>query len=242
MTHPTEMNKFQRDAAKRGVKPTERTKSWGAEQTAKATAPCTATSRFGKPNLPAERKLAPATPATPSIVINGRKYTDPKLLEAKAAMEQDKTDAAHEAKVRSRTFAMQQDPASIRALFAGWMEARKGQFYPTPFNMENMIRALGSVIAQSGDAASVALLDEVFTFLNANNYLEKAIRRRGEPAALLYPEYVPPVAAIVAPVGAPHRVNTPAEITLPEGQDAKTMPFDELKKLVRAGYKPEARQ
>jgi hypothetical protein len=133
---------------------------------------------------------------------------------------------------------MQQDTASIRALFAGWMAVRK-QFYPTPFNVENMTRALGSVIAQSGDAVSVALLDEVFTFLNANNYLEKAIRRRGEPAALLYPEYNSPVAATVAPIGTPHRVNVPAEITLPEGQDAKTMPFDELKKLVRAGYKPE---
>ncbi|MGA8410094.1 MAG: hypothetical protein WB680_23175 [Candidatus Acidiferrales bacterium] len=171
---------------------------------------------------------------TPAIVINGRKYTDPKLLEAKAAMEQDKTDAAHAAQVRSRTLAMAQDSASIRALFEGWMTARKGQFYPTPFNMENMTRALGSVIAQSGDAVSVALLDEVFTFLNANNYMEKAIRRRGEPAARLYPEYTPPVAATVAPVGAPRPV--PVEITLPEGQNAKTLPFDELKALVRKNY------
>jgi hypothetical protein len=239
-----DMNRFDKAAAARGAKKTDRTESWGQSQTKKALSPADmGHNRFGKPNLPAERKLAPATPAAPAIVINGRKYSDPKLLEAKAAMEQDKTDAAHEAKVRSRTFAMQQDPASIRALFAGWMEARKGQFYPTPFNMENMIRALGSVIAQSGDAASVALLDEVFTFLNANNYLEKAIRRRGEPAALLYPEYVPPVAAHVAPVGTRIPVHVPAaEIILPEGQDAKTMPFDELKKLVRAGYKPEARQ
>jgi hypothetical protein len=238
----TTMNRFQRDAAKRGVKATERTKSWGAEQKEKALAPAdSGNNRFGKPNLPAERKLAPATPAAPAIVINGRKYSDPKLLEAKAAMAQGKTDAANTAKVRSRTLAMAQDTASIRALFEGWMASRK-QFYPTPFNVENMTRAMGSVIAQSGDAVSVALLDEVFTFLNANNYLEKAIRRRGEPAALLYPEYNSPVAAAIAPVGAPHRVNVPAEIALPEGQDAKTMPFDELKKLVRAGYKPEARQ
>ena len=237
-----DMNRFDKAAAARGAKKIDRTESWGHAQTKKALSPADmGHNRFGKPNLPVERKLAPATPAAPAIVINGRKYSDPKLLEAKAAMEQHKTDAANKAKIRSRTLAMAQDAASIRALFEGWMAVRK-QFCPSPFNVENMIRALGSVVAQSGDAVSVALLDEVFTFLNANNYLEKAIRRRGEPAARLYPEYVPPVEATVAPVGAPHRVNAPVAPTLPEGQDARTMPLDELAKLVRAGYKPEARQ
>jgi hypothetical protein len=235
----TTMNKFQRNAAKRGVKATERTKSWGAEQKEKALAPADAgNNRFGKPNLPAERKLAPATPAAPAIVINGRKYSDPKLLEAKAAMEKGKTDAANTAKVRSRTLAMAQDTASIRALFEGWMASRK-QFYPTPFNMENMTRATGSVIAQSDREMSVALLDEVFEFLQANNYLEKAIRRRGEPAALVYPEYIPSYAANTVPVGAPHRVNVPAEIPLPEGQDARTMPLTDLRAAVRKTWKPE---
>lgn len=238
MTHPTEMNKFQRDALKRGVKPTERTKSWGAEQKEKATAPAISTSRFGAPNLPKARDLAPATATTPAIVINGRKYTDPKLLEAKAAMEQGKVDAAHAAQVRSRTLAMAQDSASIRALFEGWMTARKGQFYPSPFNVENMTLALGSVIAQSGDAVSVALLDEVFGFLNANNYLEKAIRRRGEPAALLYAEHVPEVQA-VAPVAARARIQPPSEPGLPEGQDAKTMPLADLRAAVRKTWKAE---
>ena len=197
--------------------------------------------RFGKPNLPAERKLAPATATTPAIVINGRKYTDPKLLEAKAAMEQGKTDAANEAKVRSRTLAMAQDTASIRALFEGWMAVRK-QFYPSPFNMENMSRALTSVMLQGDEPMSVKMCDDVFTFLSTNNYLEKAIRRRGEPAALLYPEYIPPVETNVTPVGLPRRASVPDEPILPAGQNAKTMPFEELKKLVRAGYKPEARQ
>ena len=242
MTHPTEMNKFQRDAVKRGVKATERTKSWGAEQKDKALSPADrGENRFGKPNLPAERKLAPATPAAPAIVINGRKYSDPKLLEAKAAMEQGKTDAANTAKIRSRTLAMAQDTASIRTLFEGWMASRK-QFYPTPFNVENMVRATGSVIAQSDRVMSVALLDEVFEFLQANDYLEKAIRHRGEPSARLYPEYIPPVEANVAPVGLPRRASVPDEPILPAGQNAKTMPFEDLKRLVRAGYKPEARQ
>jgi hypothetical protein len=237
---PTTMNRFQRDATKRGVKATERTKSWGAVQKDKALALADQRrNRFGAPNLPKDRKLEAAAAAqTPVLIINGRKYTDPKLVAAKAAMEQGRTDASHAAQLRNRTLAMQQDLASIKALFEGWVVSQKGRFYPSPFNMENMSRALGSVIAQSDRVMSVELLDEVFEYLKTHNYLESAIRRRGEPMALRYPEYVPPV----APAGARVPVHVPAEPTLPEGQDARTMPLDELAKLVRAGYKPEARR
>lgn len=242
MTHPTEMNKFQRDAAKRGVKPVGRDKSWGAQQTEKATAPATATSRFGAPNLPKARDLAPATVTTPAIVINGRKYTDPKLLEAKAAMEQGKVDTAHAAQVRSRVTVVQNDIASVRALFEGWMATHKA-FYPSPFNLTNMMRALESVMYQQDRAASVALFDEVFTWLHANGYLEPAQRFRGQPSARVYPEYVLPVTSSHTPTGAFIPAGPViAEPTLPDGANAKTMNFEELKRLVRAGYKPEARQ
>ena len=232
-----DMNRFDKAAAARGAKKIDRTESWGHAQTKKALSPADmGHNRFGKPNLPAERKLAPATATTPAIVINGRKYTDPKLLEAKAAMEQSKVDDARAAQMQSRVTALSHDPASLRALVEGWMAVRK-QFYPTPFNIENLSRALTSVMLQGDEPLSVALLDEVFEFLSANNYLEPAIRRRGQPSARLYPEYV---TAAVTPAGAPRPTVTP--VTLPEGQDARTMPFEELKRLVRSGYKPEARQ
>ena len=236
-----DMNRFDKAAAARGAKKRDRTQSWGKEQTAKAQQGANPQhNRFGAPNLPKDRQLeAAAVAQTPALIINGRKYTDPKLIDAKAAMAQGKIDAAHAAQARSRTLAMAQDTASITALFEGWMASRKGQFYPSPFNMENMSRALGSVIVQSDRVMSVALLDEVFEYLTAHNYLESAMRRRGEPAALVYPEYNSPVAAPVAPVGTRIPVHSQAELTLPEGQDAKTMPLDDLRKIVRATYERE---
>jgi hypothetical protein len=227
-----EVNRFEKAAAARGVKKADRTQSWGKEQTAKALQGANQQhNRFGAPNLPAERKLAPATAQAPALVINGRKYTDPKLIDAKNAMEQGKVDAARVSKIRSRILALQQDSASIRALFEGWMHVRQ-QFYPSPFNMENMSRALTSLILQGDEPMSVKLCDDAFAYLTANNYLEKAIRRRGEPAARLYPEYIPPVEESVA---APEPVRH--VVTSEERAQFKSLTFDEHAAAARALYK-----
>ncbi len=233
-----DMNRFDKAAAARGAKKIDRTESWGASQKKKALSPADAGhNRFGKPNLPKERDLSAASAPAPRRTLNG-KIESLDVAAARAAMEQGKIDAAHAALVRSRFNAVAQDTKSCAMLFEGWA-ARKTEFYPSPFNRESMTRAVSHVMQVSGREFGVALLDEVFDHLVANNFLEARIRYRGGRPANMYPEYVPEGRA-VAPTAPIRRVV--AEPTLPEGQNAKTMPLDELAKLVRAGYKPEGRQ
>ncbi|MGH9684456.1 MAG: hypothetical protein ACRD4S_12710 [Candidatus Acidiferrales bacterium] len=185
-----EMNRFDKAAAARGVKKSEREKSWGQQATDRAQLAQGQTSRFGKANLPKERNLQPSAEQKPSIVINGRKYTDPKLIEAKQAVEQEKADRANEAQLRNRVSALSQSKASLQALLVGWLKSTPS-FFPSNFNVTSLSNAVTKVVATDGREVSVELFNEVFEWLTANNYLEKIMRRRGEPAPQMFPEYKP---------------------------------------------------
>jgi hypothetical protein len=242
MTHPTEMNAFQRNNAKRGVKPSEREKSWGTELKEKALAPATqGRNRFGSSTLPTERKID--VPVTRVQRTSGGTIMDAKTLEAKAAMEEGKKDAVKTASIMKTAGAIATDPATVQAFAIGWMQSTP-TFYVTPFNALSLKNAVEEMIVKTGRPLGVELFNECAEWLLANNHLETAAeRKRGQvmaAAPTVYPAYNPPAAPIRIPIGKPVSVRptvTPA--VLPEGADARTMPMDELRRAVRATYKPE---
>jgi hypothetical protein len=134
--------------------------------------------------------------------------------------------------------------ATITAIVNGWKTQTPNglSYFDSAFNHRNMtlrVREqfeLGHLIQWSVEA-----LDEAFTFLLANNYLETpfktaAIHPRGQSAPKPYPYVMPEEAAEEAERERIEDIHKTTE----EIERAFSLPFDDLQKEVRYGFKSTA--
>jgi hypothetical protein len=230
---PTTMNRFQRDAAKRGVKATERTKSWGAEQKDKALAPADqARNRFGAPNLRTPAANAPQTLPTVQRTASGT-LMSPELIAARDA------EQGRRAKIKADTARPKYQQPSVMDLEAIALAfvARHSTpqaadyFFNSPWNRTMLERCVAHNVAAGNIGYDSLGLDAAHKVLLEGGYYEAERRVRGTAAPREYPPFVG-----AEETQAPKMLN--ANITdSKENARLRSMPLDELAKLARAGYK-----
>lgn len=230
---PATMNKFQRAAAKRGVKATERTKSWGAEQKEKALAPADqGRNRFGAPNLRKPAAIVPQTLPTVQRTAGGT-LMSPELIAAR--------DAEQERRARIKADAArpkyQQPSAMDLAAIAQAFAARHSNpqavdyFFNSLWNRTMLDRCVAHNVAAGNIGYDSVGLDAAHKVLLDGGYYETERRVRGTAAPNEYPPFVG-----VEEVQ-PSKI---ANANVPDSQEQarlRSMPLDELAKLARAGYK-----
>ena len=205
----------------------------------------------GKKSLAAVR---PATPKIAGLPENAKGPWNAKREEANprtaSGVTLDKTTAELKAAsdadraARRGTSAAAISPSAREDADAIWQTwLRKHDFYVTEFNLTNFVNwictqeALGAIF-------SVALLDAGARWLKENNYFEAPPptepRKRGDMSHTLPPPHVYPH-FVSDEEQAEHdadRAAAIAEHNEAERQEALNMNFNNLKALVRAGFKP----
>jgi hypothetical protein len=182
----------------------------------------------GKPVAAPVVEVAPVQ----TIRINGRVYTDPKLIAAKQASDAAKAQAAN-AKVRDAQFAaIADDSETSEAVVSMWL-IQHPEFIQTDHNITSLQNALTEFLSKTRQAISIPILNDVFSHLFSNNFLESARPLRGQPVARLYPAWEDTDSA--QPV-AQRRINAQV-ITAEERQALRNVPLADLAKQVRAGYR-----
>ena len=230
---PTEMNKFQRDAAKRGVKATERTKSWGTEQKEKALAPADqGHNRFGAPNLRKPVATAPQTLPTVQRTAGGT-LMSPELIAARDAEQkrraQIKADAARPKFQQPSVMDLEAIAAAFAARHSNPQAA--DYFFNSLWNRTMLDRCVAHNVAAGNIGYDSLGLEAAHKVLLEGGYYEAERRVRGTAAPREYPPYVG-----VEEAQAPKTLNG----TVTDSQERarlRSMPLDELAKLARAGYK-----
>jgi hypothetical protein len=230
---PTTMNRFQRDAAKRGVKPKDHTKSWGAGQKEKALAPADqGRNRFGAPNLPKPAGIAPQTLPSAQRTAGGT-LMSPELIAARDA------EQGRRAKIRADAARPKYQQPSVMDLeaIALAFAARHSNpqaadyFFNSLWNRAMLERCVAHNVAAGNIGYDSLGLDAAHKVLLEGGYYEAERRVRGTAAPREYPPFVD-----VEETQAPKILN--CNVTDSQEQARlRSMPLDELAKLARAGYK-----
>jgi hypothetical protein len=233
---PTTMNRFQRNAAKRGVKATERTKSWGAEQKEKALSPADqGRNRFGAPNLRKPVATAPQTLPTVQRTAGGT-LMSPELIAARDAEQirraQIKADAARPKYQQPSLLDFEAIVQAFPARHSNPLAA--DYFFNSLWNRTMLERCVAHNVAAGNIGYDSLGLDAAHKVLLEGGYYEAERRVRGTAAPREYP-----------PFGGMEEAQAPKTPKTPNGNVTdsqerarlRTMPLAELAKLARAGYK-----
>jgi len=230
---PTTMNRFQRDAAKRGVKATERTKSWGTEQKEKALSPADhGRNRFGAPNLRKPAAIAPQILPTVQRTAGGT-LMSPELIAARDAEQkrraQIKADAA-------RPKYQQPSVMDLEAIALAFVARHSNPqaadyFFNSLWNRTMLDRCVAHNVAAGNIGYDSLGFDAAHKVLLDGAYYEMERRVRGTAAPREYPPYVG-----VEETQAPKALTANATDSQ-ENARLRSMPLAELAKLARAGYK-----
>jgi hypothetical protein len=169
----------------------------------------------------------------------GTRLSTAELVALKAASDADR-EQRRDTKTQATVPFIAPTVATITAIVNGWKTTPNGRaYFDSAFNHRNLtlrVREqfeLGALVQWSIEA-----LDETFSFLLANNYLETqfktaSIHPRGMPAPKPYP-YVSPEEA--AEETERERIDDIGKTT-EEVERALNLPFNELQKQVRQGFK-----
>ena len=129
-------------------------------------------------------------------------------------------------------------PTTFAAIVLQW-ERNHPEYASTPFNDENMSRALTEALAK-GCAFSYEALDDVYAYLRANNFIEPKAgpRKRGEFVLRSAPREYPKFVTDAARDAEKQAQRDAATVQDAENVEAaRSMSFTELAKIVRSGFK-----
>ena len=197
------------------------------------------TNKFGQ-RVTGRPKAAPAAPAqTRTLKTRQGTVESPELTAARLAEQKRKADLKEEA-TRPKYF--EPSPLDTQAISESFIKrhsnpATEDYFYPSPWNNEQFARAMDHYTASGQVKWDSAGLDAIHHKLKVEGYYEPARRLRGQPAPKEVAPYVKPEPVETAPVQLNANV-----IDRDERARLKALPFEELARQVRRGYKVERPQ
>lgn len=174
-----------------------------------------------------QTKVAPPRSAGGAVLT-------PELVAMRDAAKASRENVRAEQARMQQAVAVAQDPDTVRAILSSWLQ-NTPSFFQSEFNLTNVENALQHMVL-AGRAISIGLLNEVHAYLSENNYLEKAVRVRGQSAARVFqapPEPEPDS------VYRGRQVQIYSAPTAEERKALKAVPLRDLARQVRAGYRTE---
>jgi hypothetical protein len=186
-----------------------------------------------------------------AVAANDAKSVRPKtasgvLLDAKTAEAKRRRDDDLAAG-RSATSApppLPLSPATMEAVTVSWLQLTP-DFYNSEFNRTSMRNWVRMNVERNGAVFGIELLDNAFRWLSGNNHLEKApssVRKRGEVVSAAAPEIFPYDAAEEISARSELARQVAESIEDSEAERARSLPFEELEREVKAGRRVQTRQ
>lgn len=170
----------------------------------------------------------------------GGTVLDPQTAQAK----RDRDDDLAAGRTAATPPPLPLSPASIEAVTVAWLQMTP-DFYNSEFNRTSMSNFCRMNVEKNGAVFGIELLEAAFHWLSENNHLEKpplTVRKRGEVTS----QAAPVLFEYEAPEQREAREQAAREVAISIENEAerraKNVPFEELQKEARSGYKIRTRQ